>query len=99
MPIETTYSKARAEFAKLWDSLIEDRDIAIVQRRGAEPIAMLAASELEGLLETSHLLRSPRNAERLLTALSRALRNEVSPITTDAVNELRAEIGLDDAEA
>ena len=96
MPIETTYSKARAQFANLWDSLIEDRDIAIVRRRGAEPIAMLAASELEGLLETSHLLRSPRNAERLLTALSRALHNEVSPSTVD---ELRSEIGLDDAEA
>jgi len=32
----------------------------------------VAAEELEGLLETTHLLRSPRNASRLLTALGRA---------------------------
>jgi antitoxin YefM len=32
----------------------------------------VAADELEGLLETAHLLRSPRNAARLLSALERA---------------------------
>ncbi len=35
-------------------------------------VAMIAADELEGLVETAHLLRSPKNAERFLTALARA---------------------------
>jgi antitoxin YefM len=32
-------------------------------------VALVAADELESLLETAHLLRSPRNAQRLLQAL------------------------------
>jgi antitoxin component of MazEF toxin-antitoxin module len=36
-------------------------------------MAILPAEELDGLRETAHLLRSPRNAVRLLTALQRAL--------------------------
>jgi antitoxin YefM len=35
-------------------------------------VALVAADELEGLLETAHLMRSPRNAARLLSALERA---------------------------
>ena len=57
---DVTYSEARATFAALWDRLVEDRDAVVVHRRGKESIAMLPASELAGLLETAHLLRSPR---------------------------------------
>ena len=53
---------------------------------------MIAASELESLMETAYLLRSPTNAERLLTALGRALKNEVQPLT---VQELRREVGIE----
>jgi antitoxin YefM len=53
---------------------------------------MIAASELESLMETAYLLRSPANAERLLSALGRALKNEVQPLTVD---DLRREVDLD----
>ncbi|RLC62549.1 MAG: prevent-host-death protein [Chloroflexi bacterium] len=92
MPIETTYTHARANLAALWDRVTNDREVVVVKRRGAEPIAMIAADELAGLLETAHLLRSPRNAERLLTALVRARSGEGVPLT---VEELRREVGLD----
>jgi antitoxin YefM len=52
---------------------------------------MLPAADLSGLLETIHLLRSPRNAERLLAARGRALKNETSP---RSIEELREEVGL-----
>lgn len=52
-------------------------------------------NELSGLLETIHLLRSPANAKRLLTALARAQRQEAQPQTLD---ELRREMGFDEAE-
>jgi len=58
-----------------------------------EDVALIAASELESLLETAHLLRSPRNAERLLTALARARAGDEPPAT---VEELRRELGLAD---
>ena len=92
MPIETTYTHARANLAALWDRVTNDREVVVVKRRGAEPIAMIAADELAELLETAHLLRSPRNAERLLTALVRARSGEGVPLT---VEELRREVGLD----
>ena len=92
MPIETTYTNARANFATLWDRVTADREVVMVKRRGAETIALIAADELSGLMETAHLLRSPENAERLLEALARARRGEVSSQT---VEELRAEVGLD----
>ena len=45
----------------------------IINRRGHEDVALVPGGELESLVETVHLLRSPKNAERLLTALRRAL--------------------------
>lgn len=67
-----SYSDARANLASIWDRVIADRDPVVIKRRGKEAVAVLPAAELEAIMETAHLLRSPRNAERLLTALSRA---------------------------
>jgi antitoxin YefM len=92
MTIQTTYTQARAGLAKLLDRVTHDREVVIIQRRGEEEVAMIAASELASLTETAYLLRSPANAERLLAALSRALKNDVKPST---IEELRRETGLD----
>ncbi len=91
MAIQTTYTKARANFAKLLDEVTKNRETVIIERRGAEKVAMIAQSELSSLLETAHLLRSPKNAERLLAALDRALKRKVKSKTID---ELRLEVGL-----
>jgi antitoxin YefM len=91
MPIQTTYSQARANFAALWDRATQDREVVIVERRGAEPLALISADELEGLMETAYLLRSPRNAERLLAALVRARQDQEASQT---VEELAREVGL-----
>ena len=53
---------------------------------------MIPASELSSLSETAYLLRSLKNAQRLLSALMRAL-NEKTPEMS--VSELRKEVGLD----
>lgn len=92
MAIEITYTAARANLAKLLDSAVADREIILIRRRGAEDVALIAADELASLLETAHLLRSPRNAERLLTALQRARARTEAP---QALEDLRAELGLD----
>jgi antitoxin YefM len=92
LSIDTTYTAARANLAKLLDSAVEDREIVRIRRRGAEDVALIAAAELDSLLETSHLLRSPRNAERLLNALQRARAGTEAPQT---LADLRAELGLD----
>lgn len=92
MTIQTTYTQARANLARLFDQVTTDREVVIIERRGAEPVALIAADELAGLLETAHLLRSPANARRLLTALARVSERTPSPQTVD---DLRREMGLD----
>ena len=92
MPIQTTYTNARAEFARLWNEVTENQEVVIIKRRGAEDVALISASELIGLLETSHLLRSPKNAERLLAAYERAAAKEGEPQT---VEELKKEVGVE----
>jgi antitoxin YefM len=69
MPIHTSYTKARANMAKMMDKVIRDRDVVIIERRGRESVALISADELASLTETAYLLRSPKNAERLLSAL------------------------------
>jgi antitoxin YefM len=69
MTIETTYTAARDQLKTLMDRVVEDREVVMVRRRHGGDVALIAADELEGLLETAHLLRSPRNAARLLSAL------------------------------
>ncbi len=87
MTIQTTYTQARANLANLLNQVTHDRDVVIIQRRGEEDVAMIAASELEALLETAYLLRSPANAERLLSALGRALKNENQPQSLDSLRQ------------
>jgi antitoxin YefM len=92
MTIQTTYTQARATLAKLLDEVTQNREVVIIRRRGAEDVALVSAQELTALLETAHLLRSPKNAERLLSALGRALKDEGQSGTIDL---MRQEVGLD----
>ena len=92
MAIQTTYTQARANLAKLLDRVTQDKETVIIERRGVEKVAMISASELSSLIETAYLMRSPKNAQRLLAALMRALENEKPSMR---VAELRQEVGLD----
>ena len=92
MATQTTYSNARANLATLLERVTTNREIVIINRRGAEDVAMVAASELSSLIETAHLLRSPENARRLLTALNRAKSKKLKP---QPIDKLRREMGLD----
>jgi len=91
MPTQTTYSDARAHLAQYLDEAASSREPVIIRRRNAEDVALIAASELDGLMETAHLLRSPKNAERLLAALARARAGDELPTP---VEEIRRDLGL-----
>ena len=93
--IRTTYTSARANLAALFDEVIENQEVIIVQRRGSADVALIAADELASLLETSHLLRSPANAQRLLAAYRSVSDSNFKPQT---IEELRREVGLADGD-
>lgn len=92
MTVEFTYTSAREQFANLLNRVTKDREVVIIQRRGDEDVAMIAAEELASLTETAYLLRSPQNARRLLSALARALKNEGKP---QSIEDLRREVRLE----
>lgn len=94
MTLETSYTGLRENLASILNRVTEDREIFIVRRKGARDVALVPAAELAGLLETAHLLRSPRNSQRLLTALRRAESGKGKPAL---IGQLRRETGLESA--
>jgi antitoxin YefM len=71
-----TYTEARENLASIWDKTVTSREPVVISRRGTESVVMLPLEEWEGVTETAHLLRSPANARRLLSALLRADQGE-----------------------
>lgn len=92
--MEVTYSQARQSLKSLLDLAVQDREIVMVRRRQGGDVALVAAEELESLLETAHLLRSPRNAERLLQALHRSQAGQ-EMVSVD-LDRLEADLDLSD---
>ena len=89
-----TYSQVREKLAEVWDEVEDSREEVILRRRGHEDLALLPAHELRSLKEIAHLLRSPTNASRLLSALARS-RQEEGGMVFDSGEALAAEVGLD----
>ncbi len=88
---ETSYTNLRQRLASVLNRVADDREVVFVVRRGERKVAMVPADELTGLLETAHLLRSPKNAQRLLAALGRAVARKGKP---EPLDKLRRELGL-----
>ena len=70
MPQVVNYTEARQKLKSLMDTVIEDRVAVVITRTTSEPVMMIAKSEFDAMVETFHLLRSPRNAERIRAALA-----------------------------
>jgi antitoxin YefM len=94
MAVETTYTALRAGLAGFLDQVIDDREVVIVRRRGARDVAIVPADELSSLMETAYLLRSPKNAERLLESMREVEQGGGEVMTLE---ELRRSVGLDKA--
>jgi antitoxin YefM len=83
MAIQTTYSEVRANLASFMNLTITDNEIVVIKRRGKESVALISESELRGLEETAHLLRSPKNVQRLQRALHKARAGKGKSLSTD----------------
>jgi antitoxin YefM len=64
-----TYTQAREELSSTIDEVCEDHDPVIITKRRDRSVVMIALDDYESLMETSYLLRSPRNARRLLESI------------------------------
>lgn len=92
MSEQVTYSYARQNLAKILRDAEDRQEPVIIKRRGHEDMALIPAAELRSLEESAHLLRSPKNARRLLKALQRALENGGEAETPGS---LRSQLGFE----
>jgi antitoxin YefM len=67
-----TYSHLRRNLAKVMDEAVRGRAPITVTRQGSSAVVLISAEEFAAMEETIHLLRSPRNAERLMRSIADA---------------------------
>ena len=65
-----TYSTARANLADTMDRVCKDHEPIIITRNGEQAVVMMSLEDFKALEETSYLLRSPKNARRLLESIA-----------------------------
>jgi antitoxin YefM len=87
----TTYNNALDNLDALCNQVVDNREAVIIERPSGN-VALIAADDLSSLMETLYLLKSPKNAERLLAAYGRSIdrTNE-----SQTIESLRQELGLE----
>lgn len=64
-----TYTEARERLSDIIEKVCEDHDPLIITKRRDKAVVMMSLEDYESLEETAYLLRSPRNARRLLESI------------------------------
>lgn len=59
------YTEARNNLKHLLDSVVEDADYTIINRRDAADAVVMSLDYFNAMQETLHLLRSPKNVAHL----------------------------------
>ena len=73
-----SFTEAREKLASVMDQACDDRAPVIITRQKKPSMVLLSLAEFEAMEETLHLLRSPRNAERLMQSIEAAERGDVT---------------------
>jgi antitoxin YefM len=71
-----SYTAASANLAKAMDRVCNDHEPLIITRGGERSVVMLSLEDFHALEETGYLLRSPKNAIRLLSATAQLIAGE-----------------------
>lgn len=65
-----SYTESRANYAKVLDDVVNNREETIITRTGHEPVVMVSLADYESLREAAYLLRSPANARHLFDSIA-----------------------------
>ena len=65
-----SYTTARSNLAKTMEEVCDDHAPIAITRKGEGAVVMMSMEDYEALEETAYLLRSPKNARRLLEAIN-----------------------------
>ena len=65
-----SYTAARENLASTMDKVCEDHAPVLITRNRDQAVVMMSLADYEALEETAYLLKSPKNAKRILSAIS-----------------------------
>ncbi|HMI01685.1 MAG TPA: type II toxin-antitoxin system prevent-host-death family antitoxin [Pedobacter sp.] len=65
----TTYSNFRQHLKSFLDKVFLNQGPLYISRSNGEDVVVLSKSDYESLMETFHLLKSPKNASRLMEGI------------------------------
>ena len=85
MSTKIASAEAQKNLDLICDRVLETGEAIVITRPNGKNVVLVSEAELESLLETLYLLRSPANATRLLTALERAKARVIQPQTLDEI--------------
>jgi antitoxin YefM len=64
-----TYSQTRQHLAEIMNKVSDDRSPVLITRQKGRPVVMMSLDDYNALEETAYLLRSPKNAKRLMESI------------------------------
>lgn len=67
-----SYTRVRQNLKRVMDEVCQKKTPIIISRRNASSVVVMSLNEYNAMEETLHLLRSSRNAQRLLRSIANA---------------------------
>jgi antitoxin YefM len=64
-----SYSHTRQHLSEIMNKVTEDRAPVLITRQTGNPVVMMSLQDFNALEETAYLLRSPKNAKRLIDSI------------------------------
>jgi antitoxin YefM len=89
---ETSLATAQENLLQIIDQVAQKGQVFIIDRPNEENVALIAEADLNSLIETVYLFRSPANARRLLDALDEMKTGKIVP---QSIEDLKKELGVD----
>jgi antitoxin YefM len=65
-----TYSEARSKLADTMEKVCDDHAPLIITRKNSRSVVIMSLDDYQALEETAYLIRSPKNARRLLESIA-----------------------------
>jgi antitoxin YefM len=74
-----SYTAARSNFKSTMEEVCADHAPMVITRKNGEPVVLLSLEDYHAMEETMYLMRSPKNAKRLLEAITDLESNQFEP--------------------
>ena len=74
-----TYSYARENLSSTITDVCLNHDPIIITKKGTDAVVMISLEDFESMQETAYLLKSPKNAKRLLEAIEQLAAGKGTP--------------------